>query len=98
MNDDGNNGNIRSIGSAPTEQNKRDHMTRLLSHVLVQVASGECLGVIVTAYMGGRAYQIRWAGDHDPMQLVGAVEATKLQVLPGLLNPTPIEPPKEPQK
>jgi hypothetical protein len=96
MTNDGNNNdtNVRTLDSASTVQQKRQSMIRLLSDVLAEVASGQTLGVVVMTYSGQRAYQIKWSGDYDPMQLAGAIEVTKLQVLGPMLQagpPTPIK-------
>jgi hypothetical protein len=86
---DNDNDNVRTLDSAQTVQQKREAMINLLSDMLKQVAGGQTIGVVVMGYSGQRAYEIKWAGDYDPMQLAGAIEATKLTVIGPMLGLKP---------
>lgn len=83
--------NVRPLTAAVPIQENRRKMIQMLSEVIAQVANGEALGLVLTIYNGQRQYTIRWCGEYDPMQLVGAIEATKLQVLPPMLAARPTE-------
>jgi hypothetical protein len=90
-------GNVRSISSAETVQDKRRKMLDLLLATVQHVADGRVIGVLLSNYTGGRQYSIHWAGDYEGVQLAGALEATKMIVVPRMLAPVPGENPV-PQK
>lgn len=85
--------NVRSISSAESVQEKRRKMLDLLLATVQHVADGRVIGVLLTNYTGGRKYSIHWAGDYEGVQLAGAMEATKMIVIPRMLAPEPGEVP-----
>lgn len=89
--------NVRSISSAESVQEKRRKMLDLLLATVQHVADGRVIGVLLSNYTGGRQYNIHWAGDYEGVQLAGALEATKMIVVPRMLAPMPGETPM-PQK
>lgn len=85
--------NVRSISSAESVQEKRHKMLDLLLATVQHIADGRVVGVLLSNYTGGRQYRIHWAGDYDGVQLAGALEATKMIVVPRMLAPVPGETP-----
>jgi hypothetical protein len=66
---------------APKLVTTEQAVTTSLMRLCERAATGRAQGIIVTIEMGPGAYELKWAGWHDPIACAAAMEMAKLGVL-----------------